>query len=106
MKLEQDIALDSEAFRTAANEMSALKTRAELLKAMMEQMYEELAGALDTPAGKAIEITAKDILIKPIEELILVIGQMSKTLNEIIDTPYYQGVFDKYEKLIQNINFN
>ena len=55
MKLEQDIALDSEAFRTAANEMSALKTRAELLKAMMEQMYEELAGALDTPAGKAIE---------------------------------------------------
>ena len=32
MTLEQDIKLSSEAFKTAANEMSALKTRAETLK--------------------------------------------------------------------------
>lgn len=106
MSLEQDITLCSETFKTAATEMSALKTRAETLKTTLEQMYKDLTTALDTPAGKEIEIEAKDVLIEPIDNLILVIGQMSKTLNDIIDTPYYQGVFDKYEQLMQNIKFN
>ena len=100
MSLEQDIKLSSEAFKTAALEMSALKTRAETLKTTLEQMYKDLTTALDTPAGKEIEIEAKDVLIKPIDDL------MSKTLDDIIDTPYYQGVFDKYEQLMQNIKFN
>ena len=106
MTLEQDIKLSSEAFKTAANEMSALKTRPETLKTTLEQMYNDLTTALDTPAGKEIEIEAKDVLIKPIDDLILVIDQMSKTLDDIKDTPYYQGVFDKYEQLMQNIKFN
>lgn len=106
MSLEQDITLCSEAFKTAATEMSALKTRAETLKTTLEQMYKDLTTALDTPAGKEIEIEAKDVLIKPIDNLILVIGQMSKTLGDIINRPYYQGVFDKYEQLMQNIKFN
>ncbi len=106
MSLEKDVALRSEAFKTAASEMSALKIRAETLKAMLEQMYRDLTTALDTPAGKAIEIDAKGALFEPIESLILVIGQMSKTLDDIIDTPYYQGVFDEYEQLVQNIKFN
>lgn len=106
MSLEQDIKLNSEAFKTAANEMSDLKTRAETLKTTLEQMYEDLTTALDTPAGKEIELEAKDVLIKPIDNLILVIGQMSETLNDIIGTPYYQGVFDGYEQLMQNVKFN
>ena len=106
MSLEQDITLCSEAFRTAANEMSALKTRAETLKTTLEQMYKDLTTALDTPAGKEIEIEAKDVLIKPIDDLILVIDQMSKTLDDINDTKYYKGVSDKYAKLMQNIKFN
>lgn len=106
MSLEQDITLNSEAFKTAATDMSTLKTRADTLKTTLEQMYKDLTTALDTPAGKEIEITAKDVLIKPIDDLIIVIDQMSKTLNEIIKTPYYQGVFDKYEQLMQNIKFN
>lgn len=106
MSLEKDVALRSEAFKAAASEMSALKIRAETLKAMLEQMYRDLTTALDTPAGKAIEIDAKGALFEPIESLILVIGQMSKTLDDIIDTPYYQGVFDEYEQLVQNIKFN
>lgn len=105
MSLKQDIDLCSEAFKTAADEMSALKIRAETLKTMLEQMYKDLTTALDTPAGEAIEIEAKDVLIKPIDSLILVIDQMSKTLDDIIKTPYYQGVFDKYEQLMQNIKF-
>lgn len=52
MTLEQDIKLSSEAFKTAANEMSALKTRAETLKTTLEQMYNDLTTALDTPGRK------------------------------------------------------
>ncbi len=106
MNLGQDITLNSDAFNTASTEMAALKTRAETLKTKLEKMYTDLTTALDTPAGKEIEVTAKDVLIKPINDLILVIDQMSKTLTEIIQTPYYQGVFDKYEQLMQGIKFN
>ncbi len=104
MRLKQDIELNSEAFKTASAEMSALKTRAENLKAKLEQMYKDLTTALDTPAGKAIQIEAKEVLIEPIDDLIAIIGQMSKTLSDIIARPYYQNVFDNYEKLVQNLN--
>ena len=105
MSLDQDIKLDSEAFNTAAADMAALKTSAENLKDKLEKMYEDITTALDTPAGHAIEITAKDVLLQPIEDLILVIDQMSKTLDDIISTPYYQSVFDKYDELVESINF-
>jgi molecular chaperone GrpE (heat shock protein) len=103
--LDQDIKLDSEAFNTAAADMAALKTRAETLKEKLQKMYTDITTALDTPAGHEIEITAEDVLIQPIDDLILVIDQMSRTLDEIISTQYYQSVFDKYDELVESINF-
>ncbi len=105
MSLDQDIKLDSEAFNTAAADMAALKTRAETLKEKLQKMYTDITTALDTPAGHEIEITAEDVLIQPIDDLILVIDQMSRTLDEIISTQYYQSVFDKYDELVESINF-
>ena len=105
MSLDQDIKLDSEAFNTAAADMAALKTRAETLKEKLQKMYTDITTALDTPAGHEIEITAEDVLIQPIDDLILVIDQMSRTLDDIISTPYYQRVFDKYDELVESINF-
>lgn len=105
MSLDQDIRLDSEAFQTASDGMATLKTRAEDLKEKLKQMYKDITEALDTPAGHAIEITAEDVLIKPVDDLILVIDQMSKTLDDIISSSYYQGVFDKYDELVQSIKF-
>ncbi|WP_028521166.1 hypothetical protein [Ruminococcus flavefaciens] len=106
MGLDQDIKLDSAAFEKAASDMAALKKRAEDLRDKLKQMYKDITEALDTPAGHAIEITAEDMLLKPVEDLILVIGQMSATLDEIVKTPYYQSVFDKYDELVQSIKFN
>ena len=106
MSLDQDIKLKSEAFRTAATDMAALKTRAENLKTNLQKMYIDITTALDTPAGHEIEITAESVLLDPIDRLILVIDQMSKTLDDIISTTYYQSVFDKYDELVQSINFN
>ena len=97
MSLDQDIKLNSDAFSDAAEGMAGLKTRAEALKEKLQQMYSDITTALDTPA--------EDVLIQPIDDLILVIDQMSRTLDDIISTPYYQRVFDKYDELVESINF-
>lgn len=105
MRLEQDIVLDSGAFDTAAADMKELKNRAEKLKNKMQSMYRELTTALDTPAGRKVEMTAEKVLIKPIEDLVLVIDHVSSTLNEIIGTGHYKDVFLKFEELNSNLNF-
>nr|WP_294489917.1 hypothetical protein [uncultured Anaerosporobacter sp.] len=106
MAKDYDIILDDNAFTTAESEMLALKKRVEELKKKLEKMYLDLSNALITPAGKAIELKAGKVLIKPIEDLSLVIQHVSDTLNEIIGTGYYKDVWVKFEELNQNINFN
>ena len=101
--LSQDIILDDSAFSTASQDMKDLAERAEKLKSKLTQMYNDLTKALDTPAGRQLELTAKDVLIKPIEDLLLVIRHTSDTLTEIIGTGYYKSVFIKYEELNQSI---
>lgn len=105
MRLYYDIQLDDKAFNNASSDMSSLKTRAEKLKAKLESMYDDLTKALDTPAGKQIQVTAKDVLIKPIDDMLLVIQHISNTLQTIIGTGYYKDVFIKFEQLNQSINF-
>lgn len=104
--LSNDIVLDETAFDTASTDMAALKTRTDTLKKKLEAMYKELTTALDTPAGKAVEFTAGKVLLKPIEDLLLVIQHVSATLNQIIGTGYYKDVFVKFEQLNQSIKFN
>jgi len=104
--LSNDILLDDTAFNTASAEMSALKTRTETLKTKMEEMYRELSTALDTPAGEAVELTAGKVLIKPVEDLLLVIQHISATLTEIIGTGRYKDVFIKFAELNQSVKFN
>lgn len=106
MELSHDILLDDTAFSTASSDMVALKTRTETLKTKLEEMYKELTTALDTPAGKQVEITAGKVLIKPIKDLLLVIDHISDTLTEIIGTGHYKDVFIKFEQLNQNVKFN
>ena len=101
--LSQDIVLDDSAFSTASQDMKDLAERTERLKSKLTQMYNDLTKALDTPAGRQLELTAKDVLIKPIEDLLLVIRHTSDTLTEIIGTGYYKSVFIKYEELNQSI---
>lgn len=103
MTLAHDILLDDTAFDTASLDMSALKKRTEELKIKLEAMYEELTGALNTPAGEQVELVADKVLIKPIEDLLLVIEHISATLTEIIGTGYYKDVFIKFEQLNESV---
>jgi hypothetical protein len=104
--LFHDIVLDDAAFKTASEEMAALKTRTEELKIKLEGMCTELTTALNTPAGKAVELVAKEVLIKPIEDLLLIIQHISETLTEIIDIDHYKDVFIKFEELNESVKFN
>lgn len=104
--LNYDIILDDVAFQNASDAMAELKKRAEALKEKLQRMYHDLTTALDTPAGKQVEITAGEVLIEPIDNLLLVIEHISGTLAEIIGTGYYKDVFIKYEELNQSIQFN
>lgn len=103
MTLSQDIILDDSAFHTASQDMKDLAARTENLKSRLKQMYYDLTTALDTPAGRQLELTAEDVLIQPIEDLLLVIRHTSDTLTEIIGTGYYKNIFIKYEELNQSI---
>lgn len=106
MRLEQDILLDSQAFEAAAADMKELEIRAEKLKSNIQSMYRELTTALDTPAGRKVDLTAEKVLIKPIEDLLLVIAHVSSTLSEIIGTGHYKDVFIKFEELNSNLEFH
>lgn len=101
----QDIVLNESAFNQASQDMSALKTRTDTLKSKMETMYSNLVSALDTPAGEALDLDAKDVIIEPVENLLLIIGHVSETLNEINGTGYYKDVFVKFEELNDSIKF-
>lgn len=97
--LVHDIVLDESAFTTASQDMATLKRDAEALKTKLEKMYENLTGALDTTAGDEIKVTAKDVLLQPIEDMSIVIQHISDTLNTIIGSGYYKDIFVKYEEL-------
>lgn len=106
MSLEYDILLDDSAFSVAASDMNDLEIRTDKLKSKLLSMYSDLTTALDTPAGKQLELTAKEVLIKPIDDLLLVIQHISATLTEINGTGYYKDVFVKYEELDQSVKVN
>lgn len=81
MMLFHDIILDEKAFHTAASDLSDLVTRTETLRDELKTLYTELKGALDTPAGRQVEFTATNVLIKPIDDLLLVVKHTSDLGN-------------------------
>jgi hypothetical protein len=98
-RLSEDLVVDEEKFNTAAADMKALKKRTNDLKTKLDGMYESLAGAMDTPAGKEVQLEAKNVLLKPVENMALVVGHISDTLDLIIGSGYYKDVFTGFEEL-------
>ena len=97
--LGDDLVVDEDKFNSAALRMEALKTRTNDLKDKLSSMYDNLASAMDTPAGKEIQLEAKNVLLKPVENMSLVVGHISDTLNLIIGSGYYKDVFTGFEEL-------
>lgn len=98
-RLEEDLVVDEEKFAAAVIDMSNLKTRTNELKVTLEKMYDDLANAMNTPAGKELQLEAKNVLLKPVENMSLVVGHISDTLNLIIGSGYYKDVFTGFEEL-------
>jgi len=85
-----DIFIDESAFETASCEMIALKVRAEVLKEKLQKMYNELKAIQGVPIGKQLE----GDLIKPVDNLLLVIGHISATLDNVVEAGHYKDIFD------------
>ena len=103
MKLQKDILIDDNAISVASEKMNSLKIRTEELKTKLIAMYNDLTTALETPAGRQLELTAQDVLIQPIDDLLLVVQHVADTLSEINGTEYYKDIFVKYEELNESI---
>lgn len=90
--LGDDLVVNEEKFNSAAQQMEDLKKRTNDLKEKLSVMYDDLTAAMDTPAGKEIQLEAKNVLLKPVENMSLVVGHISDTLNLIIGSGYYKEV--------------
>ena len=93
-QLSKDLQLDETKFNNASRDMKALKKRTNELKTKLEGMYESLASAMDTPAGKEGQLEAKKTLLKPVENMALV-----DTIDLVIGNNYYKDVFDGFDEL-------
>ena len=102
-KLKQDVRIDESKFKTAASEMEKLKTRTNTLRTDLQRLYDGLSQALQSEAGDELELAAKDVLLEPIDNLALVIKQMSDTLNTIISSGYYNDIFRGFDDLMKNL---
>ena len=96
-QLSKDLQLDETKFNNASRDMKVLKKRTNELKTKLEGMYESLA--MDTPAGKEVQLEAKKTLLKPVENMALVVGHISDTLELVIGNNYYKDVFDGFDEL-------
>lgn len=103
MTLSYDIILDKDAFRRASEQMRALVVRTSNLQEELKALYEQLKGALDTPAGRQVEFTATKVLLQPISDLLAVVQHTSETLDMISGTGYYNDIFVKYDELNRSI---
>jgi len=97
--MSKDLVINEDQFNQSAADMKALVKRTNDLKSKLEKMYDDLAGAMDTPSGKEVELEAKNVLLKPVENMALVVGHISDTLNLIIGSGYYKDVFNGFEEL-------
>lgn len=104
MPLSQNIILSQEGFRNASSELLDLKQQTENLRSRLEGLYDDMAGAMQTPVGDAIETVSKSVLLEPIDNMLLIINHMSETLEGILGAEYYDSVFTGYETL-NNITF-
>lgn len=102
-RLNKDVRLNEEAFRTASGEMKNLKARTEKLRSELEKVYGGLSEALKSEAGDEFKTASDNVVLEPIDNLQLVINQMSDTLNTIIGTGYYKDIFIDFENLNKNL---
>lgn len=98
-KMNKDLKIEDIKFLNAAEDMKKLKTRTEKLKRKLDDMYEELTNALDSETGDEIKKISKNTLLEPIENMALVVGHVSNTLDMIIGGGYYKDVFDGFDEI-------
>ena len=105
--MEPSLLIDEQSLTDAANDMKALHTRCEELLKDTGDLFDGIKDALKTPAGDAIGITGKDVLLDPIKDMNLVIDKTEKMLNALIasnqSSATYNTLFREYKAMIESI---
>lgn len=98
-RLKKDVKINDEAFDNAEQKLSELMGRADTLKENMQTLYDGFANALKSETGIELRMTGQDVVIKPIENLGLVLKQVHDTLDLIKGDGYYHEIFKDFEAL-------
>ncbi|WP_295156528.1 hypothetical protein [uncultured Ruminococcus sp.] len=98
-RLSKDVVLKDTAFETASTKLEALVTRSQTLYTDFSKLYKDLLTALDCESGKELELAGEDVVLKPIENLELVITQIYTTLTTIKGDGFYHEIFKDFEEL-------
>ncbi len=102
-RLKKDVTINDEAFDKAEDELNKLITRADQLKTDFKDLYDGFANALLCETGDELKITGEEVVLKPIENLSLVLKQVHDTLELIKGGGYYKDIFDDFENLQKGI---
>lgn len=106
MALTYDMLINQEDLVQAQADMLELLRRAEALKTKLNDMYDSLNDALDTPTGKEMKLEGKYAILEPIDNLVVVLRQVYLTLVKVNGRGFYEDVFIEFEALNNSINFN
>lgn len=97
----EDIVLDEEAFKRAADGFESLSEDLQALRRDIEETLTELKKGFDTPAGAKFIQSCKQNLFQPMDDQKLVLDHIAKTLE--MSRQAYSSVFREYEALQSEI---
>ena len=96
-----NLIINDAAIRAASGEMKDLKEENDALMNEIQEMYENVRNALNTPAGKEIKFYSEESVLTPLRRMSTIIGFVSDLLVKICDTEFYGTIFTEYEDLIK-----
>ena len=105
-RLKKDVKINDEAFDKAEEELKKLVGRAETLKNDLASLFEGLMTALQCETGDELELAEQEVVLKPIENLQLVLNQIHDTLELVKGEGYYKNIFSDFEELQKGFTGN
>lgn len=94
---DKDVIIDQDAFQNASDRLAQLSENALSLKTQIETELDELMKGFDTTAGWKFKSACEGHLLKPIQNLSIVIMHISQNLQSA--QRGYDSVFREYEQL-------
>jgi hypothetical protein len=100
--LSKNILLDSDIFKSAADQFAALSDEMSALRKDIASLLDELEKGFDTPAGRKFIKSCRNGLLQPMDDQAVVIKHVSDNLS--MARSKYETVFTEFQALNNIIN--